>query len=458
MTTINIDSKSFGFETVVRSNSFKISEIGRKWKTSAVFKLDEAVWIVQVFRALGESGYDRGSWFKNTFNGRTITCFGKENKAGKYVLISAYFQVGKAKHLVVPEGRERSGWASFAVGLAKTTAGPSCRGAEQDRGMDRNLALTKVTKEVTFADMVRGRQNAPTSACSGTESITKYVAVCGLHSKLWNHKTFESLRKDIPGAKRVICIVSDQEGIIVEVEKGESFFSFARDMTLKSTKAMVQAVSLPQDLGPWRSKLLWASRVLPMPLVGLLVIGSVCADTESEPSDYPELEALARLDFGAAMKIFLAKRLTSEFTLVTAEVEEKSVIIGERNRVATEALWRSISEGNNRIAVLYGGGHMPDLGRRLREEFNLVPSRVQWVTAWSIRNRELESRSLPFLKTLARISGWPLNRYQTLALVIFSSVLALDLLFWELFFGTALNWISQAASDISHFVENSQGL
>ncbi|KAF9615367.1 hypothetical protein IFM89_023018 [Coptis chinensis] len=101
---------------------------------------------------------------------------------------------------------------------------------------------------------------------------------------------------------------------------------------------------------------------------------------------------------------------------------------------------------------------MPDLGRRLREEFNLVPSRVQWVTAWSIRNRELESRSLPFLKTLARISGWPLNRYQTLALVIFSSVLALDLLFWELFFGTALNWISQAASDISHFVENSQGL
>ncbi|PIA65015.1 hypothetical protein AQUCO_00100468v1 [Aquilegia coerulea] len=245
---------------------------------------------------------------------------------------------------------------------------------------------------------------------------------------------------------------------ILQVERGESFFSFAKDMTLKSTKAMVQAVSIPEDLGPWRSKLLWASRVLPMPLIGLFIIGSVCADTENQESDYPELEALSRLDFGAAMKLFLAKRLTSDFTQITAEVEEKSVIIGERNRVATEALQRSINEGNNKIAVLYGGGHMPDLGRRLREEFNLVPSRVQWVTAWSIRNREIESRSLPFLKTLAEVSGWPLNRYQTLALVIFSSVLAVDLLFWELFFDTAVNWISQAASDISHFVEYPQGV
>lgn len=83
-------------------------------------------------------------------------------------------------------------------------------------------------------------------------------------------------------------------------------------MTLKSTKAMVQAAPIPEDLGPWRSKLLWASRVLPMPLVGLLIIGSVCAQAESQASEYPELEALSRLDFGAAMKVYLARRLTSE--------------------------------------------------------------------------------------------------------------------------------------------------
>ena len=77
------------------------------------------------------------------------------------------------------------------------------------------------------------------------------------------------------------------------------------------------------------------------------------------------------------------------------------MIIGERNRAATEALRRAIDGGNKKIAVLYGGGHMPDLGRRLREEFDLVPSQVQWITAWSIKNRNLTSSSFQ----------WPLNRY-----------------------------------------------
>lgn len=99
---------------------------------------------------------------------------------------------------------------------------------------------------------------------------------------------------------------------IFQLEKGESFFTFARDMTLKSTRAMVLPASIREDLGPWRSKLLWASRSLPMPLVGLLIIGGVCADAGSPESEFPELEALSRLDFGAAMKVFLAKRLTSE--------------------------------------------------------------------------------------------------------------------------------------------------
>ncbi|KAG9140345.1 hypothetical protein Leryth_018511 [Lithospermum erythrorhizon] len=243
---------------------------------------------------------------------------------------------------------------------------------------------------------------------------------------------------------------------LLQIEKGESFFTFARDMTLKSTKAMVQPKSMPEDLGPWRSKLLWASRVLPMPLVGLVIIGSLCANMGSQTSEYPELEALSRLDFGAAMKVFLAKRLTSEFTEVTADIEEKSVIIGERNKAATEALQRAVSEGHNKIAILYGGGHMPDLGRRLREEFDLVPSQVEWITAWSIRNRNLNSSSLPFLRTIAEVSGWPLNRYQTLALLIFSSVLALDLWFWELFFGTTANWVSDVASDMSQYVDSWQ--
>ncbi|KAK7314472.1 hypothetical protein VNO77_32997 [Canavalia gladiata] len=239
---------------------------------------------------------------------------------------------------------------------------------------------------------------------------------------------------------------------LLQLEKGESFFSFAKDMTLRSTKAVLQPASIREDLDPWRSKLLWASRVLPMPLLGLLIIESFCADAGSAAS---EIEALSRLDFSAAMKVFLAKTLTSEFTQVAAVVEEKSVIIGERNRVAIETLRTAMDKGHNRIAILYGGGHMPDLGRRLREEFDLIPSSVQWITAWSIKKRDLNTNSFPFLKTIAKASGWPLNRYQTLALLIFSSVLALDLWFWELLFGTAVNWVSELGSQLIWFVDNS---
>ncbi|KAH9762182.1 hypothetical protein KPL70_000722 [Citrus sinensis] len=89
-----------------------------------------------------------------------------------------------------------------------------------------------------------------------------------------------------------------------------------------------------------------------MPLVGLLILGSVCADVGSLPSEYPELEALSMLHFGAAMKVFLGKRLTSKFTQVTADVEESSVIIGERSRAAIEALRRAIDESHHRIAIL----------------------------------------------------------------------------------------------------------
>lgn len=235
----------------------------------------------------------------------------------------------------------------------------------------------------------------------------------------------------------------------LQTERGESFLTFAVDMTLKSTKALIQP-SLPDGLDFWRSKLLWASRVLPMPLVGLFVITGLCLPVENQDG-YPELEALSKLDLGAALKIFLAKQLTSDFTAMTAPAEDKSVIIGERNRVATDKIKGAINRGYKKIAVLYGGGHMPDLERRLREELNMVPSDVQWVTAWSIRSRELDQKSLPFLKTMAEVSGWPLNRYETLALLIFSSVLAVDLCFWELLVETGVNWASFAGSWIDQF-------
>ncbi|KAJ4822594.1 hypothetical protein Tsubulata_121923 [Turnera subulata] len=120
---------------------------------------------------------------------------------------------------------------------------------------------------------------------------------------------------------------------------------------------------------------------------------------EDQVSGYQEIEALSRLDFGAAMKIFVAKGLVAEFPGPAPDVEANSVIIGERNRAACEALTRAIDEGHKRIAILYGVDHMPDLERRLQEGFNLSPTGVRWITAWAIRCRALDT--LAFLSALA---------------------------------------------------------
>lgn len=139
-----------------------------------------------------------------------------------------------------------------------------------------------------------------------------------------------------------------------------------------------------------------------------------------------------------------------------SDVDDESVVVGERNKVVIQTLQKAIDEGYNKIAILYGGGHMPDLGRRLRKEFNFTPTQVQWITAWSIKTRNLNNSSLPFFKTMAEVSGWPVDLYQTLGVLAGTSVLALDLWLWQLFFGNAVHFIANVSLEIVHYFNGAQ--
>lgn len=83
-------------------------------------------------------------------------------------------------------------------------------------------------------------------------------------------------------------------------------------MTLRSTKTIWQLALVSEDLDSWRSMLLWASRILLIPLVGLRIIMSVFTNKGSQPSEFPAIVALSRLEFLAALKVVLARSLTSE--------------------------------------------------------------------------------------------------------------------------------------------------
>lgn len=134
----------------------------------------------------------------------------------------------------------------------------------------------------------------------------------------------------------------------------------------------------------------------------------------------------------------------------TSSLVENSVIIGERNRVAMDELEAAFKEGCSKVAIFYGSGHLPDMDRRLREQFCLVPTGINWRTAWAIKGRKFNPADdfSVILSALAKASGWPLNRYQTSALVLLSAILAVDLWFWELFLGACNEYIDQTLAFI----------
>ncbi|CAM6026508.1 unnamed protein product [Sphagnum balticum] len=223
---------------------------------------------------------------------------------------------------------------------------------------------------------------------------------------------------------------------VLQRERGETFFSFAKDLTAISSKAITRAALAPgSHLDPWRAKLLWVSRMVPMPLLGLFVIEGVCAPSDAPLKQVPEMKALLELNPAAAFKVFLAKQITTDLTDGASALVENSVIIGERNRVAMDELQEALRDGCKKVAIFYGSGHLPDMDSRLREQFGLEPIGINWRTAWLIKGRDFNPAGSfsEFLSALAKASGWPLNRYQTLSLLLLSTIFALDLWFWELF-------------------------
>eukprot|EP00850_Spirogloea_muscicola_P022378 SM000291S10856 [mRNA] locus=s291:101361:103982:+ [translate_table: standard] len=246
----------------------------------------------------------------------------------------------------------------------------------------------------------------------------------------------------------------------LQKERGESLFSFAKEVTLQSTKALVKATALAEDLDPFRRTLLWTARFVPMPLVGLLVIKRMCASSHAPLRRAPEVRALLDLDIASALKVMLAKQITTDLVDSASFVMERSVIIGARNEVAMKELEVAIREGCRKIAILYGSGHLPDMDRRMRKDFGLQPVSLQWKTAWDIREREWPRTGAlsSLLAVAAKVSGWPLNRYQTLALLLYSLVLAIDLYFWEVLLRALDGYVQQVLVSVSQILDQGWNL
>jgi hypothetical protein len=64
--------------------------------------------------------------------------------------------------------------------------------------------------------------------------------------------------------------------------------------------------------------------------------------------------------------------------------KDGSTIIEGRNAAALEVLKKQIADGKQKIGIFYGGGHMPDLQKRLVKDFGMKFEKEDWLEAWSM--------------------------------------------------------------------------
>lgn len=67
------------------------------------------------------------------------------------------------------------------------------------------------------------------------------------------------------------------------------------------------------------------------------------------------------------------------------EGDNGSTIITHRNGKAFKVLQQQIDAGKKKVGVFYGAGHLPDMERRLIEDFGMTPGEPRWQRAWKLR-------------------------------------------------------------------------
>jgi hypothetical protein len=110
----------------------------------------------------------------------------------------------------------------------------------------------------------------------------------------------------------------------------------------------------------------------------------------ANPGKSTEMDMLMALfdrDRALKLKRVMADQFADMDTLITAfNGPDGSTLITERNKAALKVLAREIAAGRKKIAIFYGGGHMPDMESRAMADFHLKRDKLDWLEAWNLRD------------------------------------------------------------------------
>jgi hypothetical protein len=122
----------------------------------------------------------------------------------------------------------------------------------------------------------------------------------------------------------------------------------------------------------------------------LMAAGMV--EQASNPGKSNELDILMALfDHDRALKLkrIMAEQFADLDTVMSAfNGPDGSTLITERNKAALKVLGKEIEGGRKKIAIFYGGGHMPDMEPRAIADFHLKRDSQEWLEAWNLRDKK----------------------------------------------------------------------
>ncbi len=87
-----------------------------------------------------------------------------------------------------------------------------------------------------------------------------------------------------------------------------------------------------------------------------------------------------------ALKRLLAKEMVNQMddSMWIISGDEGSAIISDRNAAALKVLRQRIKKGDKKVAIFYGGAHLPEFTKSLKNEFRLKPTEATWIIAWDL--------------------------------------------------------------------------
>jgi hypothetical protein len=118
--------------------------------------------------------------------------------------------------------------------------------------------------------------------------------------------------------------------------------------------------------------------------------GEIDTTAMGELDTFGLIRILMSKDSAAEFKKVLAKMFDqSESMTAVMEGEEGSVILSGRNGVVVKKIKEVLAdEKQRRIAVFYGGAHMPGIEGSLLKELSAKPAGEQWLAAWTMPKEE----------------------------------------------------------------------